>query len=229
MPTEYDAEQAAEFRCTHCPRLLHHDELTRWACRVCEDRALKQIRELATWYPRLGDKLAPAGASGDNAGPVTGATRTGPLPVSLGVLDLVGPGGVATQLGVIEDDWRKTLGWTIATFRGNAAEAIATVIPFLVNNLPWACGMYEDVAEDLKTIRILHARVDALVNDRREAQVPLGCCPVVNAEGAICGQKLRVSPFSAEIRCTGCGTRWARDEWLRLGAVIRGFPVPLVA
>ena len=227
-PTPYDSNQEPETRCVHCPRLLHFDELDRWACRVCEDNALKHIAELATWYPQVSTKLAPAGAGSDNAGHVTGATRTAPLPVSLGALDLLGPGGVATQLGVIEDDWRKTLGWTIAPFRGNAEQAIAVVVPFLLNNVGWACARYQDVAEDLKTIRILHSRVDSLVNGRKEPQLPVGGCPTVTADGVVCGDRLRVSPFAAEIRCGGCGTRWARDQWIGLGAAIQGFPMHVV-
>lgn len=229
MPTEYQPDQEPATRCVHCPRLLHFDELDRWACRVCEDRASEHIRELATWYPQLSAKLAPSGAGGDNAGHVTGATRSAPLPVAIGPLDLIGPGGVVTQLRSIEDDWRKTLGWTIAPFRGDDRQNMAALVPFLKNNLPWACGRYGDVAEDLKTIRILHNRVDAVVNGRKEPQVPLGCCPVVTAEGVACGERLRVSPFANEIKCGGCGTRWGRDGWLRLGAQIQGFPVPASA
>ena len=222
MPTEYHDDQEPPTRCVHCPRLLHVDELDRWACRVCEDRANQHITELHTWYPQLSAKLTPSGAGGDNAGHVTGATRTAPLPVAIGPLDLLGPGGVVTQLRSIEDDWRKTLGWTIAPFRGNDRQTLPVVVAFLRNNAGWACSRYEDVAVDLGVIRTLHARVDAVVNGRKEAQVPVGCCPVVTGEGAVCGERLKVSPFAMEIRCGGCGTRWARDEWLRLGAKLRG-------
>jgi len=227
-PATHDSDQEPETRCVHCPRLLHFDELDRWACRPCEDNALKHITELGTWYGQLRAKLIPAGAVGDDSGHVTGATRSAPLPVAIGALDLIGPGGVVTKLRTIEDDWRKTLGWTIATFRGSDTQTLAAVLPFLRNNLPWACGMYPDIAEDLKLIRILHGRVDAVVNGRKEPQVPVGCCPTVTADGVVCGDRLRVSPFAAEIRCTGCGTRWARDQWIGLGAAIQGFPMPVV-
>jgi hypothetical protein len=228
MPTQYDDDQAPATRCVHCPRLLHFDELDRWACRVCEDRAREHITELRDWYPKLSAKLMPGGATGDSPGRITGATSTNPLPLAISALDLIAPGGVVTQLRTIEDDWRKTLGWTIAPFRGNDEQTLAAVVPFLRNNVGWACGRYEDVAEDLRLIRILHGRVDVVVNGRKEAQVPLGFCPTADG-GVVCGERLRVSPFANLIVCGGCGTRWARDEWLRLGAVLRGLPVPLMA
>lgn len=229
MPVESHPDQEPATRCVHCPRLLHFDELDRWACRVCEDRAQQHIAELRTWYPQLAEKLHPGSSGGSNTGHVTGATRTAPLPLAIGALDLIAPGGVVTKLRTIEDDWRKTLGWTIAPFRGNDTQTLTAVIPFLRNNIGWACDRYEDVAEDLKLIRILHGRVDAVINGRKEAQVPVGCCPVVTADQVPCGEKLKVSPFACEIKCVGCGTRWARDEWLRLGATLRGLITPAMA
>jgi hypothetical protein len=225
-PTPYDSNQEPETRCVHCPRLLHFDELSRWACRICEDRAGEQLTEIHSMYGQLRGKLVPALSTADNAGHVTGATRSAPLPVSLGALDLIAPGGIATKLQSIEDDWRKTLGWTVAPFRGNAEQTLESVIPFLRNNLPWACSMYEDVSEDLKLIGILHRRTDAVIHGQREARVPVGYCPTVSDSGEVCGEGLRVSPWALQIRCNGCGTSWHRDQWLRLGAVMRGLPVP---
>lgn len=239
MPVDTHPDQEPATRCVHCPRLLHFDELNRWACRVCEDRAATQISELATWHKQLQDKITPERTAADNAGHVSGATRTAPIPVAIGALDLIGPGGIAAKLQTIEDDWRKTLGWPnpnrtdgirlFASWRSHPEQTMSFVIPFLRNNLPWACGMYNDVAVDLKLIRDLHRQADVVINGTREAKVPIGHCPVVNDEGVPCGEKLKVSPFACEIKCAGCGTRWARDEWLRLGATIRGFALASAA
>lgn len=228
-PTPTLAEQEPETRCAHCPRLLHHDELDRWACRVCEDRARDHIDALPTLYAQLHDHLAPGAGPADPAGHVTGATRSAPLPVSLAALDLIGAGGIVSKLQTIEDDWRRTLGWTIAPFRGSHTQTLGEVVVFLRNNVGWACGRYPDVAEDLTLIGQLWARADAVVNGVRERRVPIGCCPVATPDGVVCGARLKVSPWALFIRCGGCGTRWDRDQWLRLGAQMRGFPVPAAA
>lgn len=223
----YDSSEDTETRCTSCGRPLYETELDRWACRVCEDTARNKVTELGQLYHQLHSKLAPGTSSPDDAGHVSGATRSAPLPVSLTVLDLIGPGGVVTKLQTIEDDWRKTLGWTVATFRGNAQQTLGKVIPFISNNIGWACSRYEDVAEDLKLIRTLHQRAEAVINGTRDQRVPVGCCPAVNSvTGQACALPLKVSPWALSIRCGGCGTSWDRDEWLRLGAAMRGIPWP---
>lgn len=219
-------QQPPETRCAHCPRLLHYDELDRWACRVCEDRAQEHIAALPGLYRQLCDQLAPGATGADAAGHVSGATRSAPLPVSLAALDLIAAGGMVTRLQAVEDDWRRTLGWRVATFRGSQEQTLGEVTVFLRNNVGWACSRYEDVADDLRLIGDLWARADAVVNGVRERRVPIGCCPVKSEAGVLCGERLRVSPWALFIKCSGCGTRWDRDEWLKLGAILRGFPVP---
>lgn len=226
-PSTAHDDQEPAYRCTSCGRLLYDTELDRWACRVCEDTARTQLATMTELYQQLGAALAPGAAASQNTGHVTGATRTPPLPVNVTALDLRGPGGIVTLLLDIEDSWRRTLGWTTATFRGSAEQALPVVVGFLANNVGWACGMYEEVATDLRTIRQLHQRATAVVTGQREQRVPVGCCPTVNpSTGDVCRERLKVSPWGLQIRCNTCGTTWHRDEWLRLGAELRGLPLP---
>ncbi|MGW7001402.1 hypothetical protein ACWGCW_00895 [Streptomyces sp. NPDC054933] len=228
MSDAYPDDQEPAYRCTHCPRLLHHDELSRYACRICEDRATEQVQALGSLYGQLERVLQPGKGAGHGGRVSVG--RTAPLPVALQPLNLRGPGGIVTELQFIEDSWRRTLGWTVAPFRGNHEQTLADVVPFLVNNLPWACSAYEEVAFDLQVITHLHAQADGAVTGERDVRVPIGCCPVVHEEtGIACGERLKVSPWALTIRCGGCGTQWQRDEWLRLGAAMRGLPVSTVA
>ena len=220
-------EQEPAYRCTNCPRLLYTDELDRQVCRVCEDRATTQLQALPGLYGQLEHVLVPGAGHGGSR--VT-ATRSAPLPTALQPLNLRGPGGIVSMLRDIEDSWRATLGWTIATFRGDYQQTLGAVVPFLVNNLPWACAAYEEVAFDLQVIGRLHAQAQGVVTGERDVRVPIGCCPVVHEESGIaCGERLKVSPWALTIRCGGCGTRWQRDEWLRLGAAMRGLPVTAIA
>lgn len=231
MPTNPEHDT----RCTHCQRLLYSNELDRWACTPCEDRARDQLRALPGLYQQLGDKLAPTAVS-DSNGKVS-TTRIAPLPVALGPLDLLAPGGMAAKLAAIEDDWRSVLGRpagprrdrirVFATWRSNPSSDVPMHTNFLIINLQWACERYEEVAYDLGVIRDLHDQAQGMVTGWRDPRVPIGCCPAVDKEtGQACGTRLKVTPGALEIRCHVCGARWDRNEWLRLGAQMRGLPMP---
>ena len=226
-PIDHD-EQAPAYRCAHCPRLLHADELHRYACRVCEDRATEQVRALPALYAMLEDVLTP-GRNGGSAGRAPSG-RTAPLPVALQPLNLRGPGGIVSMLLGIEQRWRIQLDWTTLPQRGGYEATLTGTAKVVADNLPWACDQYELVADDLKLIGSLHGQAHAAVTGERDVRLPLGMCPTVNEEsGAACGERLKVSPWALTIRCGGCGTRWGREEWLRLGAAMRGLPMPVVA
>jgi hypothetical protein len=226
-PQPLDEQQPA-YRCTHCPRLLHASELHRQVCRPCEDRATTQIRELPTLYRQLEAALQP-GRAGGSAGRAP-ASRTAPLPVALQPLNLRGPGGIVSMLLGIEQRWRIELDWALLPQRGGYEPTLDGTAKVIANNLPWACDGYVEVATDLMLISSLHGQATSAVTGEHDVRVPIGSCPVANEETkAVCGQALKVSPWAPSIRCGGCGTVWRRDEWLRLGAVIRGLPVPVVA
>jgi len=221
-------EQEPAYRCTHCPRLLHHSELGRPACRVCEDRATEQVAAFPALYLRLEGALRPGSQSG--TGGRVAVSRSASLPVALGPLNLRGPGGIVSMLLGIEQRWRAALDWSPLPERGGYEKSLVGTVEVIVNNLPWACSDYPYVGPDLRLIASLHRQADAAVNGVRDQRVPIGVCPVVGEEtGAPCGERLKVSPWALAIRCNGCGTKWDRDEWLRLGATIRGLPAVLVA
>lgn len=226
-PQPLDEQQPA-YRCTHCPRLLHASELHRQVCRVCEDRAIEQVRALPSLYRQLEAVLQPGRAPG--AGGRVSAGRAAPLPVALHPLSLRGPGGIVSMLLGIEQRWRIELDWALLPQRGGYEPTLDGTARVVADNLPWACDQYAEVAADLILIGSLHAQATSAVTGERDVRVPIGVCPVANEDTkAVCGQALKVSPWAPSIRCGGCGTVWRRDEWLRLGAVIRGLPAPVVA
>lgn len=221
-------EQEPAYRCTHCPRLLHTNELSRPVCFVCEDRAAEQVRAFPGFYRALEAALRPSGAVGAT-GRVT-TSRGAPLPVALQPLSLRGPGGIVSMLLGIEQRWRIALDWGRIPDRGGYETSLDGTVEVITNNMAWACAEYPYVAADLKLIGVLHREADAVVNDVQDHRVPVGRCPVVNEEtGAPCGERLKVSAWAVAIRCGGCGTKWDRDEWLRLGAALRGLPTPVAA
>lgn len=215
--------------CLACGRALWDDELGRYCCRPCEDGTRTRLNQLPTLFARLNQTAALIPGSRKTNGAAPTGSRTPPLPLRLDVLDLVGPGGIATRLQAIEDSWRTALGRRIApasdgvrvfaSWRTNPTRAVPGQVEFLVINLQRACETYESIGQDIDEIRRLHAKCKALVDgDRRPGQVPIGACPV-RVEDGLCATPLTAKASSHRVHCTGCGTRWeTMAEWRDLRA-----------
>jgi DNA-directed RNA polymerase subunit RPC12/RpoP len=224
-----DADQEPEYRCTGCSRLLFADELERFACRICEQRATKQLTELPHLYEELGNVLAP-GASTQTSGRVR-TSKTAPLPVALQPLSLRAPGGIVAGLQAIEDSWRAALGWTMAPrtdgvrvfapWRTNPQAAIPEHTRFITNNLLWACASYEEVAYDLDVIGDLYWQAKNTITGTRPRLIPVRC-RLLYDDGTECGEKMAVDINKTSARCPSCGTRWGREEWVALYEATRG-------
>lgn len=218
------ADQEAEYRCANCARLLYHDELQRYACRPCEARGRNQITELATLYKRLSNALAP-GAIASNTGRIT-SSKEAPLPVSLHILDMVGPGGMVAKLQAIEDNWRSARGrvqgprtdgvnWFASWRTKSPGQAVADHTTYIGINMQWACESYEEIAYDLDVIRTLHAKAEAAVAGPRRRCIVVSCLAEYD-DGTVCGAELPIDISAAATTCRTCGARWMRDDWVRL-------------
>lgn len=201
-----------------CGRQMWVAEAGRYACRPCEEITAQRVRELPALFRQL-DTTAALMRGARRPGGATSGSKTPPIPPRLEVLALVGPGGAAARLSAIEDAWRQALGWTIAPWRGNPAQAMPHLAEFLTNNLLWACSSYEEVGQDIDDLRRLHAECAALVSgEKRPGRVQIGACPVVVDDGW-CGIQLTASTGSHRIHCAGCGARWETlGEWRELRA-----------
>ncbi|MEV7466134.1 hypothetical protein AB0O20_06415 [Streptomyces kronopolitis] len=196
--------------CVACGHELWVSENGRQACQPCEDKTAKRLAELPGLFQQL-NTTASLMRGARKTGAATTGSRVPPIPPRLEVLSLVAAGGVATRLRDIEDAWRKTLGWTVAPWRGSPTEAVPEHTKFLINNLPWACDAYESIDQDIEDIRRLHTEVPAaLTGERRPGRVNVGLCPTTDPEtGSPCGNQLTATAASHRIRCTECGTEWA--------------------
>jgi hypothetical protein len=186
---------------------LRAEELDRWACRPCEERTLKNLRELPGLFAQV-NTTAALMRGARQQGAATSGSKLPPIPPRLEVLSLAATGGVATRLQAIEDAWRQTLGWTVTPWRGNPGQSMPQQIGFLTNNLGWACERYEDVGQDIKEIRHLHAECTGVLSpDPRPGRVKIGLCPVQSDTGR-CGAQLTASTASHRVRCPQCRTEW---------------------
>lgn len=188
-------------RCTCCRRALWTTELDagRWACERCEQGAFQQLRDLPHLFRRI-DTLA-ALMKGSSEGGIGSPNREAPAPVRLAVLSLTANGGVVTQLQAIEDDWRKVRARPMGPTRHHSD--IDGVVEFLTINLRWACERYEEIADDLKTIGHLHARLSGLDTGQPAPRTfPAPC----GTDG--CGGEMRVTLRTAHATCPQCGTHY---------------------
>lgn len=230
LPTQHDADQEPEYRCSNCARLLFADELDRYACRICEQRASKQLSELPALYDELGDLLTPGSGTSDAGGRVK-TSKSAPLPVALQPLSLRAPGGIVAGLQAIEDNWRAALGWTMAPrsdgirvfapWRTNPQAAIPEHARFIINNLLWACASYQEVPYDLDVISDLYWQAKNTITGSRPRLIHVRCRALYD-DGGECGEKMTVDINKTSARCPVCVTRWGREEWVALYEATRG-------
>ncbi|BBB01063.1 hypothetical protein RVR_8304 [Actinacidiphila reveromycinica] len=194
--------------CTACHRDLRTDELGRIACRICRDRAERDLNALpgpTGLYAQLSACMAPGASISDGRAP---AGRTAPLPVRLAPLDLAARGGVVTVLQTWLVDWHDILGWTHPRWRGNLQQQLDQVVGALRNNLDWASSDHPAFAEFADELaQLVRACRRQTTGERPERRIAV-TCP--------CGGILRVTVSTPGARCSGCDTQYDRIGVLEL-------------
>lgn len=208
--------------CASCYANLWDTELAagRLVCFRCEDQAAEKLHAIRGTFKRLDslDALMKVSAAVD--GP-RGTGREAPAPLRIAILNQTGPGGVVTQLqSGIEDSWRKALGWTIAPTRHHGD--IDGVTMFLINNLPWACERYGEIADDLATIAKIHSTLSGLETGDRKPRSFAAYCATVDCEG-----QLRITVKTSRATCPACGTRYDKTGLAGLHTELDPDPVPV--
>lgn len=188
--------------CTSCNANLWDTELAagRHACYRCEDQAAEDLHAIRGQFKRLDSLDALTKVTVGSDGP-RGASREAPAPLRIAILNQTGPGGAVTRLQAVEDDWRKALGWSIAPTRHHAD--IDGVTVFLINNLPWACERYDEIADDLKTIADLHSTLKSLETGERRPRRFAAYCNTAD-----CAGHLHITLWTAQATCPDCAHRY---------------------
>ncbi|WPO70236.1 hypothetical protein [Streptomyces sp. KN37] len=197
--------------CTCCHSPLWDTEIVagRYACYRCEDRAVEQLQAIRAMFKRLDTIDGLTKAQNAACGPT--GTREAPIPARLAVLAQTGPGGVVAQLQAgIEDSWRAALGWTMIPNRTHRDIDGATT--FLINNLPWACERYEEVADDLQAITTIHSRLNSLETGEAGPKKFTVYCDTDQCDG-----QLRITLWTSRATCSDCGTHYDKAQLAALG------------
>jgi hypothetical protein len=228
----YEAALSAPERptCPCCRRLLPlqqwHDR--RWVCVLCEQAIAAGLREIGALWPQLADRLE-KGKPGGRQAPRAAAGAGSKAPLNLGALSLLA-GEVTRELRAFEDDWRRVLGWPVATFAGNQDQTLKTVVAFLLGNLYWAC--HDDGRADVhglhQVVERLVWQMTSAVTGESDPRVPVNqTCPLPAAgfdpddpQAPECGGPLLMDPRVPEIRCAQCRTATPRHRWLELGVTV---------
>lgn len=223
--------------CASCSRDLTANEIGRYACRICQDRAAHDLNGIRALYPHLDttSALIPSAATGERTR--SGTRTTAPIPLNLAVLALTATGGAATRLQAIEDAWRAALGRRIGTWAGSPRQALPAHADFLVINLEWACENYAEVGDDLTELRNLHGQCKAATlsaldaGSRGPAPVAIGRCPATPADTTTpCGAPLTTTASATTVRCRTCGTAWEGvAEWITLRRAQTTLTLPVAA
>ncbi|MET9550575.1 hypothetical protein ABZY36_35520 [Streptomyces sp. NPDC006627] len=188
--------------CASCRTLLWDTEIAagRYACYRCEDRGAEQLHAIRGAFKRLNTIDGLTKPQNGVCGPT--GTREAPIPPRLAVLAQTGPGGVVAQLQAgIEDSWRNALGWNPGPTRSLSDIDGATT--FLINNLPWACERYEEIADDLEAITRIHNTLTSLETGERGPRKFTAYCATTHCTG-----QLRITLWTSHATCPTCTTSY---------------------
>ncbi|MEV6696267.1 hypothetical protein AB0M68_03765 [Streptomyces sp. NPDC051453] len=191
----------ATARCLACNSPLWAAEIQagRLACFRCEGRASEQLHAIRGTFKRLDTVDGHTKVRGGGTSGPTGSKEP-PIPARLAVLNATGPGGVVAQLqSGIEDSWRKTLGWSMAATRSH--RDIDGVTTFLINNLPWACEKYPEIADDLEAISSIHGTLTGMETGERGPRKFTAYCSTDDCHG-----EMRITLWTARATCPTCRT-----------------------
>lgn len=164
-------------------------------------------------------RTPPAGPTGSPGRVRVTGTRTAPLPVSVELLNLVGPGSPSVtdphgdQIGelpprwwllTVAEDWAEQLGYTL-----RARTTVAALARWLGNHLDWACDHNEAIADfagELRRQRGILRNAAGLVAPRPEL-----------CEGVACPKcdlrALYRQPSSEFIHCGTCPNLLTQEEY----------------
>ncbi|MEU5496137.1 hypothetical protein [Streptomyces griseofuscus] len=194
-------------QCIICTRDLRDTETQ--TCRICVEKVGANLRLLAGangLYARLADSLAPGSGPG---GPAVSGSRTAPLPVRLGVLNLqTDRGPILSTLEGWVRDWSETYGRATVGETGTLQQRLDHAVQTLRFNLAWAAAehpAFDEFAHEIEGVG-RQCRI-ATGDETPPTRVPVACR---------CGQILRVGLDMDGIECRHCGTEYGRQEMLRL-------------
>lgn len=95
---------------------------------------------------------------------------------------------------------------------------VRTEARYLRSHLDWYAAQ-DDIDELFADLKDLHGYVQALDTNGEHKPKKVGSCPHLLKDD-FCGQPLYAPPDGDTVKCSKCGRRWEREEWLTLGRLL---------
>ncbi|MFJ6617601.1 MJ0042-type zinc finger domain-containing protein [Kitasatospora sp. NPDC091335] len=198
-----------------CQLCTTHDTPGR-LCTPCAERLGRHLVDLPHLYTALGAYLRPSSQVRDRLGTVP-AGPDAPLPVAEDVLDLIGPGGIVSDL----ETWREALHqdadipWPapwgdLAGRVRRAAVGLRDHLAYIQLDWPVAGQFAFEVAQ-LHQAAARHIAPTDRPTDIGDHPADPGR-PAAEA----CGGRLQLPHGGTTVRCARCGTTWDQLQWLQL-------------
>ena len=190
--------------CTRCARDLRDDELSRFLCRICEDRTAAALVAIPALYSQLSQHLQRGAATG----PAVSGSKTAPLPLRIDVLDAqMETGPILGPLQAWVRDWEYR-GHAELAETGPLQERVAGACRTLRYNLGWAVEHHAAADEFANEVAAMHRTLQGMTGGERPARLITVTCP--------CQQVIRITLNVRDVTCPACRTEYGHAEVLRL-------------
>lgn len=199
---------------TTCLLCEQPDETGSYLCPGCTKSTRVRLEGLPVLYRGLGALLAPAGGVGQGR---SGKGGPAPIPVSLDVLDVRGPGGMAGLLESWVDAARHDRGRPEPAHTGSPEGRVDRACGELLGHMPWIAVSWPEAGQFAGEIRELARSVTSMIRPpAAERGSRVGNCQSVDMSGAICGAALWLAPGEQVVHCGWCGMNWPPATWTQL-------------
>ncbi|MFF9688964.1 hypothetical protein [Streptomyces sp. NPDC014623] len=203
---------------TTCLLCDEHDETGGMLCPACTKATRVRLEALPVLYRGLAPLLTPSVSGGQGR---SGKGGPAPIPVTLDVLDIRGPGGMASLLESWVDAVRQERGRPEQPHTGSPEGRVDRAAGALLGYLPWIAVSWSEAGDFAKEIRELARSVSTMIRPPdTDRGTRIGNCPAQFEDGVICGAALRLPPGERVVKCAWCLTSYPPATWAGLKVLV---------
>lgn len=202
--------------CQHC---TEHDTMGGMLCPGCTKTTRVRLEALPVLYRGLAPLLTPSASIGQGR---TGKGGPAPIPVTLDVLDIRGPGGMTSLLESWVDAVRHERRRPEQPHNGSPQGRVDRATGELLGHLPWIAVSWSEAGEFAREIQELARSVSSIIRPAAptERGTRVGRCPAQHEDGTLCGAVLRLGHGERVVTCAWCGTSYPPATWIGLKVLI---------
>jgi len=202
-----------------CQLCTEHDTMGGMLCPGCTKTTRVRLEALPVLYRGLAPLLTPAASIGQGR---TGKGGPAPIPVTLDVLDIRGPGGMASLLESWVDAARHERHRPEQPHTGSPQGRVDRATDELLGHMPWIVVSWSEAGDFAREIRELARSVSSIIRPAAptERGTRVGRCPAQHEDGTLCGAELRLGQGERVVTCAWCGTSYPPATWIGLKVLI---------